>query len=331
MSSITQFPRGRRVNVDDAVVLAASARLTERDRYLIRLVGEHRVLTTGQVCALGFGSVITARHRLGALAGIGALRRFRPRTEVGSAPWHYLLGPLGAALLAAEDRDERKWLPRVREDRQLALARSQRMAHIIGVNWFFAALARQAREGGGELAEWLGEADAAGHYNNHARSRYADVALPHPDGSGTWAQDGCVVTFLLEFDTGSENLAQVAGKLEGYGRMAEGLADAELACPPLLFRFPGPRRELAARAALDRCRDAPALRIATTAISPEQVSPAGPVWMPLTGAGGPQLRLIDLAEAMPDPWRSYRDDLGERRDRVRRSDDPDEPDEPDEP
>ncbi|HUY52132.1 MAG TPA: replication-relaxation family protein [Streptosporangiaceae bacterium] len=327
MSSIPRIPRGR-VGVDDAVVLAAAARLTERDRYLIRLVGEHRVLTTGQVCALGFGSVITARHRLGVLAGMGALRRFRPRREVGSAPWHYLLGPLGAALLAAEDRDERKWLPRVREDRQLALARSQRLAHLTGVNWFFAALARHARQGGGELAEWLGEAGTADRYNYHARSRYADVALPHPDGSGTWVEGGREVTFLLEFDTGSENLAQVASKLEGYGRMAEGLAGAELACPPLLFCFPGPRRELAARGALARCRDAPALRIATAAFSPEQVSPAGPVWMPLSGAGGPPQRLIGLAEVMPDPWQSYRDDLRERRDRMLRPAGRDDPDGP---
>jgi hypothetical protein len=82
-------------------VLAASSRLTARDRRLVRYVGEHRVLTTSQVAALGFGSVITARHRLTALVEIGALRRFRPHREVGSAPWHYLLGPVGAALLGS--------------------------------------------------------------------------------------------------------------------------------------------------------------------------------------------------------------------------------------
>ncbi|MGO9159306.1 MAG: replication-relaxation family protein [Streptosporangiaceae bacterium] len=70
------------------------------------MIGQHRVLTTGQLCALGFDNVITARHRLGVLVRIAVLRRFRPRREVGSAPWHYLLGPVGAALLGAEDRED---------------------------------------------------------------------------------------------------------------------------------------------------------------------------------------------------------------------------------
>jgi Replication-relaxation len=69
---------------------------TARDRLLVRAEGEHRVLTTSQLAALGLRSVITARHRLTVLAEIGALRRFRPHREVGSAPWHYLLGPVGA-------------------------------------------------------------------------------------------------------------------------------------------------------------------------------------------------------------------------------------------
>ena len=68
---------------DDQAVLTTSAHLTERDRYLVRTVADHRVLTTGQLCALGFASIITARHRLGLLVRIGVLRRFRPRREVG--------------------------------------------------------------------------------------------------------------------------------------------------------------------------------------------------------------------------------------------------------
>ncbi|MBO0814763.1 MAG: replication-relaxation family protein [Actinobacteria bacterium] len=129
-------------------MLAAAAHLTERDRSLVRAVGEHRVLTTGQLAALGFGSVITARHRLTALAGLGVLRRFRPHRESGSAPWHYLLGPVGAVLLGTEDADDRRWQAAVRADRQLALERSQRLAHLVGVNWCFAALAATARAAG---------------------------------------------------------------------------------------------------------------------------------------------------------------------------------------
>jgi Replication-relaxation len=96
---------------EDRAVLAAAAHLTERDRRLVRLIGEHRVLTTDQLCALGFGSIVTARHRLGVLAGIGVLRRFRPHPETGSAPWHYLLGPVGAALLGTRRSGRRRSAP----------------------------------------------------------------------------------------------------------------------------------------------------------------------------------------------------------------------------
>jgi hypothetical protein len=112
----------------------------------------HRVLTTDQLAALAFGNITTARHRLAVVVRLGLLRRFRPHLQTGSAPWHYVLGPIGAALLGQEDRDEKRWLPMVRADRQLALERSQRLGHLTGASWFFVALARHAREhGGGEL------------------------------------------------------------------------------------------------------------------------------------------------------------------------------------
>ena len=57
-----------------------------------------------------------------------------PHRATGSAPWHYLLGPLGAVLLGAEDRDDKKWLPQVRAGRQLALERSQRLNHLTGAS-----------------------------------------------------------------------------------------------------------------------------------------------------------------------------------------------------
>ncbi len=152
-SSIARRARGG--TSDDQAVLKAAARLTDRDRYLVRVVAEHRVLTTDQLAVLAFGNIITARHRLDSLARLGALNRFRPHRPTGSAPWHYLLGPLGAALLGAEDCDDKKWLPQVRAGRQVALQRSQRLAHMTGANWFFVSLAVQARRGGGELRTWL--------------------------------------------------------------------------------------------------------------------------------------------------------------------------------
>ena len=96
---------------DEAAVLAVSAHLTDRGRELTRLVARHRVLTTDQLAALAFASLTTARHRLAALVRLGVLRRFRPHLPAGSAPRHYVLGPIGAALLGQEDRDDRKWAP----------------------------------------------------------------------------------------------------------------------------------------------------------------------------------------------------------------------------
>jgi hypothetical protein len=295
-------------------VLAASAHLTGRDRHLVRLVGEHRVLTTDQLAALGFGSITTARHRLAVLVRIGLLRRFRPHPPAGSAPWHYVLGPVGAAMLGVEDRDPGRWAPQVRADRQLALERSGRLGHMTGRNWFFAALAREAREHGGELREWLNEAGTAAR-DVHAAVRSDDRArLPRPDGAATWAEDGQAVSFVLEFDTGTEHLGVLAGKLDGYAVLAAGLAWHEEPCPVLLFCFGSPRREQAARRALAATREAAGLRIATAALDPRVTSPAGPAWLPLPGHPGGQVRLAGLEQALPDPWQDYRD----RRARERR-------------
>ncbi|HXW88601.1 MAG TPA: replication-relaxation family protein [Streptosporangiaceae bacterium] len=300
---------GMSVTWADRAVLAAAAHLTSRDRRLVRAVAKHRVLTTGQLAALGFGSVITARHRLAVLVEPGVLRRFRPHRDTGSAPWHYLLGPVGAALLGAEDASESSWLKAVRADRQLALERSQRLAHLVGVNWFFAALAAFARTtgSGAELRLWLGETGAAGWLQGRAAAKLAWEGPPRPDGLGCWAELGQQVTFMLEYDTGSEHLPQLAGTLAGYSRLARAMADVDQPCPLLLFCFLGPRREQAARQALAAATEAAALRIATAALNPEHASPAGPVWLPLLPgwAGGP-VALCVLDAALPDPWSIYR-------------------------
>jgi hypothetical protein len=294
-------------------VLSVSAHLTDRDRELTRLVGRHRVLTTDQLAALKFSNLTTARHRLSVLVRLGMLRRFRPHRETGSAPWHYVLGPVGAAMLGQEDRDEKKWLPQVRADRQLALERSQRLGHMTGVSWFFVALARHAREGGGELAEWLNEAQTMLSFNRTAA--WADIRsrFPQPDGAGTWAEDGHQVRFLLEYDTGSENLPALAGKLDAYQALASALAWNDQVCPAVLFCFRSPRREQSARRALAATREVPALRIATTAIDPRTTCPAGPVGLPLLNRTGSQVPLIDLDDTLPDPWLAYRQEQARKR------------------
>jgi hypothetical protein len=305
-SSHSQARRARTgaASKDEAALLEASAHLTERDRWLVRLVGEHRVLTTGRLAALGFGNITTARHRLSELVRIGMLRRFRPHPSAGSAPWHYVLGPVGALLLGIEDRDENKWA-QARADRQLGLERSPRLGHMTGRNQFFVALAAHTREHGGELREWLNESLAVAHVVHGLLAGGIWDRLPHPDGAATWAEHDRQVSFLLEYDTGIEHLPVLAAKLDGYALLASVLADAGRTAPPLLFCFGSPRREQAARRALAATQDSAAVRIATTAIDPHLTSPAGPVWLPLHQADG-QVRLIDLDTALPDPWQDYR-------------------------
>jgi hypothetical protein len=73
-----------------------------------------------------------------------------------------------------------------------------------GANWFFAALARHAREhGDGELLQWDGEGEASDYL--YARERELG---PRPDGLGVWAQDSTDIAFLLEYDTGTEHRTQ---------------------------------------------------------------------------------------------------------------------------
>jgi hypothetical protein len=292
-----------------------SAHLTDRDRDLTRLVARHRVLTTDQLTALAFGNITTARHRLSVLVRLGVLRRFRPRRETGSAPWHYVLGPIGAAVLWQEDRDDRKWAPQVRADRQLALERSQRLGHMTGASWFFAALARHAREhGGGELFRWDSERETA-----EFLDRYPGTdSGPYPDGLGIWAEDGRDIAFLLEYDNGTEHLPQLTDKLTRYAKQAR-MPDGLTFRMPILFCFPTSRREQTARKALAATAASLDLQVATAALDPRATCPAcGPAWMPLHGRHGP-MRLIDLGDVLPDPWRTEREQhQRERREQGRR-------------
>jgi len=96
-----------------------------------------------------------------------------------------------------------------------------------------------------------------------------------------------VISFLLEYDTGTEHLGVLAGKLDGYYVLAAGLAWHEQASPVLLFCFGSPRREQGARRALAATRQAADLRIATASIDPRLTSPAGPVWLPVLNHAPP--------------------------------------------
>jgi protein involved in plasmid replication-relaxation len=121
-----------------------AARLTPRDRQLCRLLAEHRVLTSHQLTELAFGHLDTAEDRLRTLTTLEVLDRFRPRRDTGSAPYHYVLGPLGAAVLAAEHGITVAELG-YRRATTLAIAHHRRLSELVRANGFFAALVGYAR------------------------------------------------------------------------------------------------------------------------------------------------------------------------------------------
>lgn len=90
----------------------------------------HRVFTTHQLADLAFDSDATARHRLRVLRDLDVARPLPSPTRSGSAPWHYVLGRLGASVVAVErghDPDDPYW----RGAKSLAVAPSPRLSHLV--------------------------------------------------------------------------------------------------------------------------------------------------------------------------------------------------------
>jgi len=261
----------------DLALLAG--RLTDRDRRLCQLLREHRVLTTSQLRDLAFGSLNVAQHRLVTLARLGVLERFRPVWPHGggSAPWHYLLGPAGAAVLAAEHATTPAQLG-YRRDRTLAIAHSQRLRHQVGVNGFFTALAARARRHPDtELLAWLSEQACAERWGHVVR----------PDGYGHWHDPTGEVDFFLEYDTGTEPLERLLAKVHAYTE----LATATQIDTPVLLWLPGPGREATLHQALRH----PQVTVATAAARLAD-HPAERVWL-VAGRDGPRRTLADLGSS----------------------------------
>jgi Replication-relaxation len=262
MTAVSRVPSG-------AGPLALLGRLTGRDLFIARTLADHDILTTAHVADLAFGSLRAAQQRLARLYALGVTGHFRRTLYRGAEPWKHYLAPAGAALIAAE-RGMPAPARTVTEGRALSWAASQRLGHLLGVNGFFASLAGDARASGGAsaLTEWWSERRCAAEFGGIVR----------PDGYGTWAHEGRVTRFFLEYDNGTETTATVAGKLGQYAD----LATAEGAGVLVLLHLPAPARESALRPALLRAR-AGGVTVATA--TPDHGRPAGPVWLPLHAAG----------------------------------------------
>lgn len=263
---------GRRV--DQALVASVARRLTPRDRLICHRLAEHRVLTTGQLTDLAFENVITAQHRLTVLHRLRVVDRVRHWRPVGSDPYHYVLDEIGAEIVAADQGVDPPRRGKVRS-RATALADSQRLAHLVGVNGVFCSLARWARTTpGAALERWWSERRCAEQWTGVIR----------PDGYGRLRHGAHVVEFVLEYDRGTEQLDRLTAKLDVY----PDLADAVSWAPWVAFWFPSPRREAEARRVLDHRGVA-----VVTGTDGLGADPGGPAWLPV-GSTGPRRHLADL-------------------------------------
>ena len=257
-----------------------AARLTPRDRQLCRLLADHRVLTSRQLTDLAFSHLDTAEDRLRTLTTLGVLDRFRPRRDTGSAPYHYVLGPLGAAVLAAEQGVSVGDLG-YRRATSLAIAHHRRLPELVRANGFFAALAGHARRhADAELVLWW----------SPRRCQATWGALIQPHGFGRWQECGAVLDFFLECDAAGA-LGRLTGALAGYEELAG--ANPQLATVTLLW-IATAQREAEVRSALH-----PRACLLATATEQSGRNPADAIWLPL-GTTGVRRRLADLAH--PDCW-----------------------------
>ena len=279
-----------------------AAHLTPRDAWILAMVHEHRVLTSTQIAALAFPHARGARRRLATLTHqLRVLDRFRPRLPRGSAPEHYVLGPAGAAYLAAE-RDQSPKAFGYSRQRAHQIAVSAHLAHAVGCNEVFTRIAANhlRHPEAGRLAAWWSE--------RRCLRLWQDLARPDGYGHYTLAPAGRDpagsrnLRFFLEYDTGTEALGRLAAKLPGYAKLA-----AATTTQPVLFYLPSRVREENLHRLL--ARDAPRVPVATTspdALAAVGCGPTGPVWRPVTGRaripGRPERRLalIDLDALVPD-------------------------------
>lgn len=295
-AAVRSEPHARRSHL---AILAAN--LTPRDQWIIAMVHEHRVLTSTQIAALAFPHVRGARRRLADLTHrLRVLDRFRPRLPRGSAPEHYVLGPAGAAYLAAERDQSAKDFGYSRQ-RAHQIALSAHLPHAVGCNETFTRIAAThlTRPRDGRLAAWWSERRCLRLWQDLARpDGYGHYTLAAP---GTDPGSARNLRFFLEYDTGTEPLGRLAAKLPGYAKLA-----AATTTQPVLFYLPSRQREENLHRLL--ARDALRVPVATTspdALTAAGTGPVGPVWRPVTGRaripGRPERRLalIDLDTLVP--------------------------------
>ncbi|UZJ33457.1 replication-relaxation family protein [Streptomyces endophytica] len=276
----TRHPTPRHMDV-----AALTRRLTHRDLWLVRMLHEHRVLTTHQIARLAYTSLRSAQRRLRTLHQHTVLDSFRPLTQTGSAPEHYTLGPAGAALLAAHgglDISALGWRP----THTGRIAYSPSLGHDLGVNDLLTHLAAYAHTTpNAGLPLWLSERSAA--------RRWSDII--RPDAYAHWRDGDHLLPFFLEYDTGSQTLSRVEAKLAGYAAFTTATSTR----PALLIHTRTQSRDQALRRHLAATAHDLNLKVATSSADFTTTNPWGPWWAPLQ-PGSHRTTLTHLATQWPN-------------------------------
>ncbi|MEV0610961.1 replication-relaxation family protein [Polymorphospora rubra] len=256
-----------------------TARLQPRDYVLAHLLDDHRVLTAPQIHTTLFTSPRTCRNRLDALRHLGFIDKFLPTRHGDRLPAHWVPGLLSARY-AALARGDRPPTAKAVRDRQDAIAASPHLHHTTGTNQFFIDLIAYSRTHAGfRLTRW---------WPDH-RIAAALGRRVHPDGHGVWRHHDTEVGFLLEYDTGTETLGTLVGKLAAYRRLrADDGPDW-----PILIYLPTTTRETNLHHKL-AATTLTGITVATAARDRVNgAGPAGPVWR-LAGNGRHRLHLAEL-------------------------------------
>lgn len=221
----------------------------------------------------------------------------------GRAPacWH-LTKPGLAEIADAKDvrASDLPWVP------DHSYRTNKLLAHRLGVNAFFCALAEASRAYEDHcLATWRPE--------HWVRTRAAEVK---PDGFGRYLHLGGACEFYLEYDRATEAFGALGRKLEGYLKLAAGWTrEQELAgFPNLLILVPEGEREgevaTAFRSAVGSLHVSGSLASSfplyvTSEERLTELGVLGPVWRHLP-THGQRMSLVDLPAQSRDLFRDPR-------------------------
>jgi hypothetical protein len=221
----------------------------------------------------------------------------------GRPPACWFLTKLGLAEIA-ETKDVRvsdlPWVP------DHSYRASHMLAHRLGVNAFFCALAEASRANEGHcLVTWRPE--------HWVRTRAAEVK---PDGFGRYLHPVGACEFYLEYDRGTEAFGALARKLEGYLRLAAGWTKEQelLGFPNLLLIVPEGEREGEVGSALRHAIGTVHARGSLATSFPLYVASEdelidlgvlGPAWRHLPTVGD-RLSILNLPAQPRDLYRSNR-------------------------